>query len=100
METPVGYISNLYKQLATVVNQLSTVANNINEVAAKNVVHQGQIEILMGLVVKNTGKDEFINHLKFVAEHPNFSKEAKFAAKEMLRQESLWPSELLEGPKQ
>ena len=67
---------------------------------AKLMVQQGQIEILIGLLSSKVGKDEFMNYLKFVVNNVGFGKEAKDAASEMLRQDSLWPAEQLAGQKQ
>jgi hypothetical protein len=72
----------------------------IERTEAKLMVQQGQIEILMGLLVSKVGKDEFMNYLKFVVNDVNFGKEAKYAASEMLRQDSLWSAEQLAGQKQ
>ncbi|KJR97638.1 MAG: hypothetical protein VR65_23840 [Desulfobulbaceae bacterium BRH_c16a] len=67
---------------------------------AKLMVQQGQIEILMGLLSNKVGKEEFMNYLKFVVKNPGFGKEAKYAATEFLRQDTLWPAEQIEGQKQ
>ncbi len=66
---------------------------------AKLLIQQGQIELVMSLLAKKVGKEEFMNHLKIAVESPAFGKEAKLAAAEMLRQEFLWPPEQLEGLK-
>lgn len=100
METPFDLLVKLQENLATVAQQLAKTVQMVKILEAKNVTQQGQIEIVMSLLAKHTGRDEFVSHLKFVAEHPNFGKESKFAASEMLRQDVLWPQELLEGPKQ
>jgi len=72
----------------------------IVETKTKLMVQQGQIEILMGLLSNKVGKDEFMNYLKVVTDNPGFGKEAKFAAAEMLRQDSLWTTDMLSGKKQ
>ena len=79
------------------MNELETF---IIETKTKLMVQQGQIEILMGLLSNKVGKDEFMSYLKFITDNPCFGKEAKFAASEMIHQDSLWTADMLSGKKQ
>jgi hypothetical protein len=79
---------------------MTTMKDYIASVEARLICQQGQIEILLGLLSSKIGKDELMNYLKLVVDHPGFGKEAKYAAAEMLRQDTLWTPESLSGPKQ
>lgn len=74
--------------------------NFIIETQTKLIIQQGQIELVMSLLAKKVGKEEFIRHLEFAVSSPGFGKEAKCAAAEILRQEYLWPQEHIDGQKQ
>ena len=63
-------------------------------------VQQGLTEILLGFITSKFSKEEYLEYLKFVTESPQMGKEAKYAASEMIRQDTLWPAESLEGQKQ
>lgn len=79
---------------------LSAVEEFVLRTETKLMLQQGQIELIMSLLAKKVGKQEFMDHLRFAVSSPGFGKEAKYAAAEILRQDALWPHESLSGLKQ
>ena len=60
-------------------------------IEAMLLIQKGQIEILLGLISSEIGKDSFIKYLEFVVDSPDFGDSAKISAKEMiLHQDKLW----------
>ena len=80
---------------------MQTIDERLVTIEATLLIQKGQIEILLGLISSNMGKDDFMNYLEFVVKSPDFGDSAKISAQEMiLHQNKLWDSGMPSGQKQ
>lgn len=71
---------------------------NINDrlvtIEAMLLIQKGQIEILLGLISSQIGKERLKEYLEYILESPDFGDSAKISAREMiLHQDCIWSDE-------
>lgn len=80
---------------------MSDLNDRLVTIEAMLLIQKGQIEILLGLISTQLGKNKLIEYLEFVLDSPDFGDSAKISAKEMiLHQDKLWIANLASEQKQ
>jgi hypothetical protein len=67
--------------------------NKMQELEAKIAFMNGQIDILFGFISSVTGKEKFIEYLKFVSKNEEIYKNTRDVAQALLDHDKMWSFE-------